>query len=277
MEYTGNFNDEDDFFLDVMQNFSQDIYPSLTPYSYSNIDIEEKDQLKDLSSSPLKSSSGFLISFSSSQEENIAIVKSHLEEINACQASGGNNNNNNIMYKRTPLQAQEHVTAERKRREKMGELFISLSKLVPGLKKLDKSSILGDTIEYMKELQQQVKVLEKIKKNIPSACENINDSSSSKENVNCIDDQVLGSKIKARILDKSVLINIHCNKRDGVVGKVLFEMEQLHLSVNDIRIMPFGRTYLEISILAEMENGCCITVQDIVNALQINILDQVQS
>nr|XP_033513516.1 transcription factor bHLH25-like isoform X2 [Nicotiana tomentosiformis] len=252
MEYTGNFNDEDDFFLDVMQNFSQDIYPSLTPYSYSNIDIEEKDQLKDLSSSPLKSSSGFLISFSSSQEENIAIVKSHLEEINACQASGGNNNNNNIMYKRTPLQAQEHVTAERKRREKMGELFISLSKLVPGLKKLDKSSILGDTIEYMKELQQQ-------------------------ENVNCIDDQVLGSKIKARILDKSVLINIHCNKRDGVVGKVLFEMEQLHLSVNDIRIMPFGRTYLEISILAEMENGCCITVQDIVNALQINILDQVQS
>lgn len=135
MEYTGNFNDEDDFFLDVMQNFSQDIYPSLTPYSYSNIDIEEKDQLKDLSSSPLKSSSGFLISFSSSQEENIAIVKSHLEEINACQAFEGNNNNN-IMYKRTPLQAQEHVTAERKRREKMGELFISLSKLVPGLKKV---------------------------------------------------------------------------------------------------------------------------------------------
>lgn len=129
MEYTGNFNDEDDFFLDVMQNFSQDIY------SYSNI-IEEKDQLKDLSSSPLKSSSGFLISFSSSQEEeNIAIVKSHLEEINACQAFEGNNNNN-IMYKRTPLQAQEHVTAERKRREKMGELFISLSKLVPGLKKV---------------------------------------------------------------------------------------------------------------------------------------------
>ncbi|OIT02662.1 transcription factor bhlh25 [Nicotiana attenuata] len=122
----------------------------------------------------------------------------------------------------------------------------------------------------MKELQQQVKVLEETKKNIPSACENI------KENVNCID-QVVESKIKARILDKSVLINIHCNKQDGVVGRILFEMEQLHLSVNDIRIMPFGPTNLEISILAEMENGCCITVQDIVNALQINILDQVQS
>ncbi|KAK4365693.1 hypothetical protein RND71_013573 [Anisodus tanguticus] len=119
----------------------------------------------------------------------------------------------------------------------------------------------------MKELQEQVKFLEETKKNISSA---------SKENVQC-NDQVLGSNIKARILDKSVLINIHCTKQDGIVGRVLLQMEQLQLSVHDIRIMPFGSTNLEISILAEMENGCCITVQDIVKALQINILDQVQS
>lgn len=37
---------------------------------------------------------------------------------------------------RTPLQAQDHVVAERKRRENLGQLFISLSKAVPGLKKV---------------------------------------------------------------------------------------------------------------------------------------------
>ncbi|XP_059302506.1 transcription factor bHLH18-like [Lycium ferocissimum] len=268
MECTGNFNYEDDLFFDLKPNLSQDIYSS-TPSAYTNIEENAQKALSSPLISSNSSSSAFLISFSSSpinpqEEENIVMISSHLEEI-ACQKSlGGNNNNNNIMYKRSSVQAQDHVIAERKRREKMGELFISLSKIVPGLKKLDKSSILGDTIEYMKELQEQVKLLEKTKKN---TCEN-NDSSTSK-------DQVEGSKIKARILDKSVLINIHCSKQDGMVGRVLFQMEQLQLSVHDIRIMPFGRTNLEISILAEMGNGCCITVEDIVKDLQINLLDQV--
>lgn len=37
---------------------------------------------------------------------------------------------------RTPLQAQDHVMAERKRRDNLRQLFIALSKVVPGLKKV---------------------------------------------------------------------------------------------------------------------------------------------
>lgn len=37
---------------------------------------------------------------------------------------------------RTPLQALDHLMAERKRRENLSQLFISLSKVVPGLKKV---------------------------------------------------------------------------------------------------------------------------------------------
>lgn len=95
----------------------------------------------------------------------------------------------------------------------------------------------------MKELQEQVKLLEESKKNMSSSLEHNN---SGKE-------QVAGSNnIKVRILDKSVLINIHCNKQDGIVGRVLVQMEQLHLSVDDIRIMPFGPSNLEISIHAQV-------------------------
>ncbi|XP_015168422.1 transcription factor bHLH18-like [Solanum tuberosum] len=263
MEYSGNYNDES--FFEFKPNISQDIYNSSVGYTTN---IEEKSGQKAISSNNSSSNSGgFLISFSSNQEEDIGAM---ISSENACQESlllgENNNNNNNVMYKRSPLQAQDHVIAERKRREKMGDLFISLSKIVPGLKKLDKSSILGDTIEYMKELQEQVKLLEESKKNIPSALE-YNDSNK---------EQVLGSnKIKVRIMHKSVLINIHCNKQDGMLGRVLVQMEQLHLSVHDMRIMPFGPTNLEISILAQMEDGCCINVHDIVKAIQINILDLV--
>lgn len=37
---------------------------------------------------------------------------------------------------RTPSQAQEHLMSERKRRDNLRQLFISLSKVVPGLRKV---------------------------------------------------------------------------------------------------------------------------------------------
>ena len=42
---------------------------------------------------------------------------------------------------RTPSQAMDHVVAERKRRENLSQLFISLSKVVPGLKKVGFCSV----------------------------------------------------------------------------------------------------------------------------------------
>ncbi|KAF7051007.1 hypothetical protein CFC21_059295 [Triticum aestivum] len=55
---------------------------------------------------------------------------------------------------------QEHVIAERKRREKLQQQFVSLATIVPGLKKTDKLSLLGSTIDYVKQLEEKVQALE---------------------------------------------------------------------------------------------------------------------
>nr|ABY26930.1 putative anthocyanin transcriptional regulator [Ipomoea alba] len=53
-----------------------------------------------------------------------------------------------------------HVLAERRRREKLNERFIILRSLVPFVTKMDKASILGDTIEYVKQLRRRIQELE---------------------------------------------------------------------------------------------------------------------
>uniref|UniRef100_A0A8R7UAT3 BHLH domain-containing protein n=2 Tax=Triticum urartu TaxID=4572 RepID=A0A8R7UAT3_TRIUA len=61
--------------------------------------------------------------------------------------------------KSTPY-AQDHIMAERKRRENINQSFIELSALIPGLKKMDKGTILADATIFVKELQERVKYLE---------------------------------------------------------------------------------------------------------------------
>ncbi|KAH9316168.1 hypothetical protein KI387_024795, partial [Taxus chinensis] len=53
-----------------------------------------------------------------------------------------------------------HVLAERRRREKLNEKFIILRTLVPFVTKMDKASILGDAIEYVKQLRRKIQELE---------------------------------------------------------------------------------------------------------------------
>lgn len=167
---------------------------------------------------------------------------------------------------RTPSQALDHVMAERKRRQNLSQLFISLSKAVPGLKKLDKASLLEDGIKYLKTLQERVRVLEEEeeRRSSISAVAAREDSSSYNSTSS---DESEGPEIQARISDKHVLIKIFCKKEMGLMSRIPSEiMEKMHLNVVDMRIMPFG-TALHITILAQMQGEFEASVKDIVDHL----------
>ncbi|XP_044499657.1 transcription factor bHLH18-like [Mangifera indica] len=181
---------------------------------------------------------------------------------------------------RTPSLAHDHIMAERKRREKLSQRFIALSAIVPGLKKMDKASVLGDAIKYVKELQERVKVLEEqtkkktvesvvfVKKSQVSSEDEI---SSSGENFGGIPDAVL-PEIEARASDKDVLIRIHFENKKGFLPKMLTEIENLHLSIVNSSVLPFGNSTLDITIIAQKNEEFSLTIKDLVKDLRMALL-----
>ncbi|XP_042412311.1 transcription factor bHLH18-like [Zingiber officinale] len=180
--------------------------------------------------------------------------------------------------------AQDHVIAERKRRERLNQQFIALSTIIPGLKKTDKASLLGDAISYIKQLEDKVKNLEEkasektvestiLLKKPPTA----GDATSSVNPPpppphNDLDDEedeaaLIFPKITASLNGNSILVRIQCEKRKGLFVKVLSEIEKHRLSVVNTSVMPFASSSLNITITAQIEEGFSMAIKDLVKDL----------
>ncbi|CAH1439269.1 unnamed protein product [Lactuca virosa] len=123
---------------------------------------------------------------------------------------------------RNPVQTQDHVLAERKKRERLNQQFISLSSLLPNPKKMDKASVLEDATNYIKELQSRVKELEG-----------------------------LSPDIEVVMTGRNVLVRIQCQKKSSSLVKALTQMQKLGLSIISSSAMPFAKTTLLINIVAQ--------------------------
>ncbi|KAI8029690.1 Transcription factor bHLH25 [Camellia lanceoleosa] len=180
----------------------------------------------------------------------------------------------NTTTTRTPLQAQDHVVAERKRREKLSKRFIALSALVPGLKKLDKASVLGNAIKYIKELQEHVKKHEdETKKNPVESIVCVKKSWLSEEDdfdMSCT--QVL-PEVAVRVSENYVIVRIQCEKQNRFIAKIFSEMEKLHLIVINSSVIPFGHSILSINIIAQMDPQFSMIANDLAKSLRSAIQD----
>lgn len=131
---------------------------------------------------------------------------------------------------------------------------------------MDKASVLGDAIKYLKQMQEKVKTLEEQtrKKNIESVVfvrksQLLVDGDNSTSNENLSSDPLDEHlpEIEARFCDKNVLIRIHCEKRKGVLEKSVTEIEKLHLTVINSSVMTFGSSALDITIIAQVNSFIC--------------------
>ena len=126
---------------------------------------------------------------------------------------------------------------------------------------MDKASVLGDAIKYLKQLQERVKTLEEQtkKKNTESVIlvkksqvfdDGANSSTDEKFSTIPYDEPL--PEIEARVSDHNVLIKIYCERSKGVLEKIIGEVEKLHLSIINSSFMTFGASVVDITILAQV-------------------------
>ncbi|MED6213707.1 hypothetical protein PIB30_095912, partial [Stylosanthes scabra] len=160
-----------------------------------------------------------------------------------------------------------HVLAERRRREKLNERFIILRSLVPFVTKMDKASILGDTIEYVKQLRRKIQDLETRNRQIeveqqrsrtPSTTMEVHHSGSSnkeqqqhtavvvgheKRKVRIVEGTKTATKavaaaattaeasVQVSIIESDALLELECNHREGLLLDVMLVLREMKIEV----------------------------------------------
>ena len=61
-------------------------------------------------------------------------------------------------------------------------------------------------------------------------------------------------KVEAKVSGKKMLIRIHCKKHDGLLVKVITEIQRFQLLVINNRILAFGDSFHDITIIAEVKD-----------------------
>jgi len=162
-----------------------------------------------------------------------------------------------------------HVLAERRRREKLNERFIILRSLVPFVTKMDKASILGDTIEYVKQLRKKIQDLEARERQMEAervrlleAAKGSTDVDKSK--VRAVEGCSRGSgarvaravepsstppsvvvdMLQVSIIENDALVELQCPYREGLLLDVMLTLRDLRVEVTAVQ--------------SSLNNGCFV-------------------
>ncbi|XP_047166902.1 transcription factor bHLH18-like [Vigna umbellata] len=159
-------------------------------------------------------------------------------------------------------------TDRKQRQQKLRERF-PCTPAHSGFQKMDKKSILDKASNYVKQLEQRVRELEQeVQSNKVCA------SSSSSFEVNSNGSNQILPEVKVRVLQKEVLIIVHCEKQKGIVLKILSHLENINLSVLNSSVLRFGKSTIDITIIAQMGEGYQMGVDELVETLRLTILNQ---
>ncbi|KAK7346087.1 hypothetical protein VNO80_20601 [Phaseolus coccineus] len=163
-------------------------------------------------------------------------------------------------------QPSKNLMAERRRRKRLNDRLSMLRSIVPKISKMDRTSILGDTIDYMKELLERIGKLQE--EEVEEGTSQINLLGISKEQLKPNEAIVRNSpKFDVERRDQDTRISICCATKPGLLLSTVNTLEALGLEIQQCVVSSFNDFSMEASCSEVGDQRNCIGPEEIKQSL----------
>ncbi|KAA8526088.1 hypothetical protein F0562_007812 [Nyssa sinensis] len=167
---------------------------------------------------------------------------------------------------------QNHVEAERQRREKLNHRFYALRSVVPNVSKMDKASLLADAVTYIKELKAKIEELES-KLRVESQrrkigggfdmFDNRSSSGSGDQTRSCSGYGTVGMDVDVKILGSDAMIRVQCPDVNYPSARLMDALRDLEFRVHHASVLNVKDLMLQ-DVVVKVPEGLGLTTTLIV-------------
>nr|GMC48240.1 transcription factor bHLH93-like [Ipomoea batatas] len=165
-------------------------------------------------------------------------------------------------------QPSKNLMAERRRRKRLNDRLSMLRSVVPKISKMDRTSILGDTIDYMKELLERINNLQEEMEMGTNELSLMSIFKNEKPN-----EMVVRNSPKFDVEsrgERDTRIEICCGAKPGLLLSTVATLENLGLEIQQCVISCFNDFAMQASCTKELEQREVLSSEDMRQALYRN-------
>ncbi|GLT79951.1 hypothetical protein SLA2020_514160 [Shorea laevis] len=166
--------------------------------------------------------------------------------------------------KRLEGQPSKNLMAERRRRKRLNDRLSMLRSIVPKISKMDRTSILGDTIDYMKELLERIRNLQQEIETGSNQLNMVNNFRDVKPNEVLVRNT---PKFEVERRNVDTRIEICCSAKPGLLLSTVKTLDTLGLEIQQCVISCFNDFAMQASCSEDVEQRTLVSSEDIKQAI----------